>query len=85
MRFIMPLSLDDLLTARHTADVGISNPLQQWEERFFAPAWHSLTTGQLSQLNLASDGAQGACYTFMPKRIGRFGKRNSRFGGSLNV
>ena len=78
--------LDDLLTARHTADVwAYQTLLQQWEERFFAPAWHSLTTGQLSQLNLASDGAQGGVLHIHAKAHWAFWKKKQSFRGSLNV
>ena len=77
--------LDDLQTAHHTADVwAYQEILHQWEERFFAPAWHSLTTGHLSQLNLASDGIQGGVLQVKKKAHWAFWKAKKTFQGGLH-
>lgn len=62
--------LDDLcLTEDHSDVFAYTDILQQWEQRWWIPLWHSLQKRQLTQLTLVCDGDQGGILTVRPSRF----------------
>mgnify|MGYP003582495485 CR=1 FL=1 len=78
--------LPELTLAADTADVwAYQRTLEEWERRFFAPAWAALCDGSLPRLTLLTDGENGGSLTIKAKAGRAFWKKRKPFAGSMAV
>lgn len=76
--------LDDLtLSNQLNDDDTYQETLHQWEKRWFAPIWQALSTGQLTQLTISTDGEYGCKLILTPKSKWAFWKSKKTFNGQL--